>query len=75
MPNCAEICLRALAAQGLGTAISIGGALGLLHYLDYRPTRDVHAWWTPETTLQERQRVVQVIEETLEPFGQVRKRT
>jgi hypothetical protein len=75
MPNYAEICLRALAAQGLGTAISIGGALGLLHYLDYRPTRDVHAWWTPETTPQERQRVVQVIEETLKPFGQVRKRT
>jgi hypothetical protein len=25
-------------------------ALGLLHYLDYRPTHDVDAWWVPEAT-------------------------
>ena len=75
MPDYAEICLRALAAQGLGTTISIGGALGLLHYLDYHSTRDVDAWWTSAATYEERQRIVRVIEESLQPFGQVRKRT
>jgi len=67
--------LQALAAQGLGDRISIGGALGLLHYLDYRPTHDVDAWWEPHTTAEERQRVVGVIESTLSSFGPVQTRT
>ena len=46
----AELCLRALAEQGLGDALSLGGGLGLLHYLDYRPTHDVDAWWQPDVT-------------------------
>jgi hypothetical protein len=46
----AEICLQALADQALGTKISVGGAIGLLHYWDYRPTHDVDAWWTPSST-------------------------
>jgi hypothetical protein len=41
MPEYAEVCLHALAARGLGHAISVGGGLGLLHYLDYRET---HGW-------------------------------
>lgn len=40
----AVLCLQTLAAQGLGEKISLGGALGLLHYLDYRDTHDVDAW-------------------------------
>ncbi|MBU0491229.1 MAG: hypothetical protein KKA73_19860 [Chloroflexi bacterium] len=54
--------------------MSLGGALGLLHYLDYRSTHDVDAWWEPTATAQERLRVIEVIETTLQPFGQVRTR-
>lgn len=70
----AEKCLQALANCALGDRISLGGALGLLHYLDYRPTHDVDAWWTTVATSTERRKVIQEIEVTLEPFGQVRTR-
>lgn len=71
----AKLCLDALSAAGLGDRVSIGGALGLLHYLDYRTTHDVDAWWVPTATGDERQATIQVIEETLRPFGKVRIRT
>lgn len=71
----AERTLQALADGGLGHKLSLGGALGLLHYLDYRTTHDVDAWWIPSTTQEDRDRVLQTIEETLEPFGEVRRRT
>ncbi len=67
--------LRALADEGLGHKLSLGGALGLLHYLDYRATHDVDAWWVPSSTLEDRERVLQTIEETLRPFGDVRRRS
>lgn len=70
----ARVCLEALAEQGLGGQISLGGALGLLHYLDYRPTHDVDAWWRAAATEQEQQQVLSVIEDALQPFGQVRRR-
>ncbi len=34
----AEACLQALARQGWGDKLSLGGGVGLLHYLEYRPT-------------------------------------
>ncbi len=71
----AEACLQALSAQGLGKTISLGGALGLAHYYEYRPTNDVDAWWMPEVTGKERQQVVQAIQDALRPFGAVRVRT
>jgi len=70
----AEICLRALEAHGLGDKVSLGGALGLLHYLDYRPTHDVDAWWVASATSQDQSEVLRVIEAALQPFGQVRRR-
>lgn len=54
--------------------ISIGGGLGLLHYLDYRPTHDVDAWWSPEATGEERRKVVALLEETLASLGAVKTR-
>lgn len=72
--ECAELCLNALSAAGLGDKVSIGGALGLLHYLDYRPTHDVDAWWVPDATSNERQAVIRTIADTLRPLGQVRVR-
>jgi Nucleotidyl transferase AbiEii toxin, Type IV TA system len=70
----AERTLADLAAAGLGHVISVGGALGLLHYLDYRNTHDVDAWWTPTATAKERERVLATVESTLRPFGEVRTR-
>lgn len=69
-----EACLRALAKAGLGEKISLGGALGLLHYLDYRPTHDVDAWWSATATEEERQQVVKTVEEVLRSFGKVETR-
>jgi len=67
----ADRTLQALAAEGLGHKISLGGALGLLHYLDYRSTHDVDAWWSPSATGEERERVLRTIEASLQPFGEV----
>ena len=74
IPEYAEACLQALAASELGANISLGGAFGLLHYLDYRSTRDVDAWWASTATAEDRRRVINVLEAALEPFGQVKTR-
>jgi len=70
----AEMCLQSLADQGLGEKISVGGAIGLLHYWDYRSTHDVDAWWNPATTAEEREQVLSAIRDTLEPCGDVQER-
>jgi hypothetical protein len=44
IPDYADFCLRAIAQQELGNKISLGGAFGLLHYLDYRSTFDVDVY-------------------------------
>ncbi len=75
IPEYAEACLQALAASELGENLSLGGAFGLLHYLDYRSTHDVDAWWAPTATAEDRRRVINVLEAALEPFGQVKIRT
>jgi len=75
LPGYAELCLEALAAKGLGHKISLGGAFGLLHYLDYRQTHDVDAWWDPSASPEERRRVVEVIDAALRTAGRVRVRT
>lgn len=46
-----------------------------MHYLEYRSTHDVDAWWTPEVGANERQRVLTTVEEVLATFGEVRKRS
>lgn len=75
MSDYAEACLQALAAGKLGAKISLGGAFGLLHYLDYRSTHDVDAWWAPTATAEDRRQVIHVLKATLQPFGQVKTRT
>jgi Nucleotidyl transferase AbiEii toxin, Type IV TA system len=72
LPEHAERAVRAVAGAGLGHKISVGGALGLQHYLDYRPTNDVDAWWTASADLRERAEVVRVVEEALAEQGEVR---
>jgi hypothetical protein len=74
IPDYAEACLQALVKAGLGDQISLGGAFGLLHYLDYRLTNDVDAWWASTAATENRQRVVDTITSALQPLGAVRKR-
>ncbi len=71
----AVACLEAIAGEGLGTAISLGGALGLMHYLDYRETRDVDAWWSAGSSAAEKEKLLSVVEETLSSFGTVDRRS
>ncbi len=67
LPDYSEDCLRALVKSGLAGEISLGGALGLLHYLDYRSTRDVYAWWSEDATEEDRRRIVDTLESVLKP--------
>ena len=74
-PEHAELCLEAVARLNLGDKLSLGGAFGLLHYHDYRPTDDIDAWWEPSATEGARQQVVGAIREALETVGKVRTRS
>jgi len=63
LPDYSELCLQALVAHGLSEKISLGGAFGLLHYLDYRATHDVDAWWTDTATEADRRQTLQVLKD------------
>lgn len=67
----AEACLKALVRADLADRISIGGALGLFHYVDYRPTQDVDAWWSQTVTEAQKKEVIYAIQSELESFGRV----
>ena len=67
----AEACLQALVSHGFGETISLGGAFGLLHYLDYRSTNHIDAWWVGSPTSEDMKEVVGVIEDALRRFGRV----
>ncbi len=75
IPAYADVCLQALADQNLGDKISLGGAFALLHYLDYRSTYDVDAWWQGSTTSQEKRQVIEALEQALDQYGQVKRRS
>ncbi len=75
IPDYAEVCLTALVAHDLGDKISLGGAFALLHYLDYRETYDVDAWWQLTTTATEQRQVIATLKKALAEFGEVRIRT
>lgn len=70
----AVLCLESLSRSGLADRLSLGGAVGLMHYYEYRTTHDVDAWWISSTGQAERQEVMSLLEMTLSPFGEVRTR-
>lgn len=70
----ARACINALAVDGLGRYLSIGGAFGLAHYHEYRPTHDLDAWWRQPVGRGDRDLVVAQLTKALEPFGVVRTR-
>ena len=71
----AKACLNALVKADLAKHISLGGAFGLFHYLDFRSTHDVDAWWSDGATERERKSVVSVLETALSEFGNVQTRS
>jgi hypothetical protein len=71
----AEACLKTLVRADLADRISIGGALGLFHYVDYRPTQDVDAWWSQTVTEAQKKEVIYAIQSELESFGKVSTRS
>jgi hypothetical protein len=73
-PEYAQACLEALADQGLGNYLSLGGAFGLMHYYEYRTTHDVDAWWQPNATPEVQKKIIAILESTLGNFGSVRTR-
>ena len=68
-------CLNTLVDASLADCICLGGGLGLFHYLDYRPTNDVDAWWADSVTAEQKEAVVQRLVETLTAFGDVHLRS
>jgi hypothetical protein len=71
IPAYSDICLRALNEQNLGSKISLGGAFGLMHYFEYRPTYDVDAWWDSAATGEDQRRVISLLENTLRAYGEI----
>jgi predicted nucleotidyltransferase component of viral defense system len=67
----AQVCLQALVEAGLSNYLSLGGAVGLFHYLDYRATHDVDAWWSEAVTERQKRDVVDTLTVTLSEFGRV----
>ena len=67
----ASACLTALVQANLASCISLGGALGLFHYLEYRSTHDVEAWWADVVTEEQRHAVVQALQAALSAFGDI----
>ncbi len=67
----ARVCLDALVKADLAKHISLGGAFGLFHYLDYRSTHDVDAWWSDLATERQRQAVIGALEKALSESGSV----
>ena len=70
----ARSCIDALALNGLGRHLSIGGAFGLAHYHEYRPTYDVDAWWRQPVSREDRDAIVAALTRALESFGIARTR-
>ena len=68
----ARACLERLAEHG--ELISLGGAVGLAYYLEYRTTADVDAWWEGGDS-EERARLLGAVEEELRRFGDVDRRS
>jgi hypothetical protein len=68
----ARACLEKLAEHG--ELVSVGGAIGLSYYLEYRPTADVDAWWEGGR-IEQRAGLIEEVQGVLGRFGEVRRRS
>jgi len=49
--------MQSLTEHGLARFLSIGGAVGLSYYHQYRTTNDIDAWWESDTGEQDHQKL------------------
>jgi hypothetical protein len=59
----AEIILERLRRNPASSEIILGGYFGLQHYLNYRQTHDIDAWWRQRATVETEQAIRQVMQE------------
>ena len=71
----ARACLEAIASANLGQHISLGGAFGLAHYLEYRATHDIDAWWNESATAKDMADTIDTVMKALREFGGTRVRS
>lgn len=67
----AKVCLEALSQSIVGRFVTLGGAVGLALYHEFRSTKDVDAWWTPDASETVKESVINLIKTILEKFGTV----
>jgi len=71
LTNFAKVCLEILSKSSLGQFITLGGAVGLSLYHEFRTTKDVDAWWATDVSENEKESVINLIKTTLENYGYV----
>jgi hypothetical protein len=67
-PLAAQI-LQRLAGRDAASEIVIGGYLALQHYLDYRKTRDIDAWWRSAATAEAEHMIREVMSQVAVECG------
>ncbi len=61
--------LEQLRHQSAAATIVLGGGVAFKHYLDYRDTHDLDAWWAPNTTLPEREAALRAFRDLLQSIA------
>jgi hypothetical protein len=69
-PLAAEI-LEQLKNQDCCRILVLGGYFALKHYLNYRQTKDIDAWWSKSSSLVERQEAVQILRQAMIQVGAI----
>ncbi len=67
----AKVCLETLSKSTLGQFITLGGAVGLSLYHEFRTTKDIDAWWTLDVSENNRESTIDLIKTILENYGSV----
>jgi Nucleotidyl transferase AbiEii toxin, Type IV TA system len=67
-PLAAQV-LEQLTNQGAAGILILGGYFALKHYLNYRQTKDIDAWWSKSSSLIERQEAVQLLRQAMTQVG------
>ena len=69
----AELILDRLRQNPASSEIILGGYFGLQHYMNYRPTHDIDAWWRHRASAETERAIRQVMQEIAAERGAVYK--
>jgi Nucleotidyl transferase AbiEii toxin, Type IV TA system len=69
-PLAAQI-LEQLRNQDAAAILVLGGYFALKHYLNYRQTKDIDAWWSKSSSLVERQEAIQLLRQAMIQVGAI----